>query len=72
MAKVTKEARILSVLRQRSLNRMEATDYGDWVLPATVAALRAKGWAILGTPERIPTRFGCAVRVMRYDLIAQL
>ena len=72
MARVTKQDRILALLRQRSLNRFQAQDYGDSVLPCTIAALRRKGYIFLGTWEEVPTRFGTTVRVKRYDFIGHV
>jgi hypothetical protein len=72
MAKMTKEQRILALLRERSLNRFQAQEHGDWVLPSTVAALRRKGYIFLAQWEEVPTRYGTTARVKRYDLIGHL
>jgi hypothetical protein len=66
-AKHNKETTILTTLRSgQSLNRFSAEVLGDHVLPSTIAVLRAKGHLILATWEKVPTRFGKAVRVKRY------
>lgn len=72
MATLTKEARMLALLRNQGMNRFEAEAQGDHVLPSTVCALRRKGHIFLGTWETVPTRFGGTVRVMRYQYIGQL
>ena len=73
MAKVTKQDRILALLRAgQSLNRFEAEQIGDHTINSTVAALRRKGHLLLATPEQVPTRFGNLVRVVRYAYIGQL
>ena len=59
---------LLALAHPQGLNRFEAERLGDHVLPSTIASLRAKGYAITAKPERVPTRFGGTVRVMRYWL----
>jgi hypothetical protein len=69
----TKESMILSAMRAgQSLNRFDAERLGDHVLPSTVAILRAKGHLILGSWEKVPTRFGRTVRVRRYSYVGRI
>jgi hypothetical protein len=71
--KGNKELTILSAMRAgQTLNRFDAEQLGDHVLPSTIACLRAKGHLILATWEKVPTRFGRLVRVMRYAYIGQV
>ena len=67
--KYTKEARILALLSERSLNRFEAELYGDHCLNSTISKLRAKGHIISSEWEEVPNRFGGLTRVKRYHLI---
>lgn len=66
---ITKKASILSVLRQRSLNRFEAQRYGDHCLHSTVSDLASDGHVFHSEWEQVPTRFGRDARVKRYFLI---
>jgi hypothetical protein len=69
----TKELTILSAMRSgQSLNRFDAERLGDHVLPSTIAILRAKGHLILGSWEKVPTRFGRMVRVRRYAYVGMI
>jgi hypothetical protein len=64
----SKEAKILAVLRNnpRGLNRFEAEQLGDHVLPSTIATLRKKRNLFSDYWETVPTRFDLEVRAKRY------
>ena len=62
----TKEFRILTVLKTRSLNTFEARHFGDSCLHTTIATLRSKGYEVVSQWEKVPTRFGKPARVKRY------
>ena len=71
--KDTKESIVLAILRSGvTLNRFDAEELGDHVLPTTIAVLRAKGFLISDEWESVPTRFGREVRVKRYSYIDTL
>ena len=67
----TKRAKIEALLRAGiTLNRFEAEQYGDHTLNSTVAVLRAKGMMLVGSWEKVPSRFSVKkVRVLRYRYI---
>ncbi|MEI7294032.1 hypothetical protein WCQ02_17970 [Paraburkholderia tropica] len=63
--------RVLLHLRQnaRGLNVVEAVTLGEHALRSTIAVLRAEGWQIEGTWERIAHRGASASRMIRYRLV---
>ena len=68
--KDTKIGRVWKVLHAGgSLNRFQAEQIGDHCLNSTIAVLRSDGHNITGQWERVPTRFGSFVRVMRYRAV---
>lgn len=66
---ITKEAAILKILHERSLNTFEAITFGDSCLHSTVSTLRAKGHVIHDHWEWVRNRFGSETHVKRYLLI---
>lgn len=65
----TKKARILAILRTRSLNRFEAERHGDHCLHSTIAALRQDGFEFYDEYETVPTNWGADARVKRYHFL---
>ncbi|MEQ9002332.1 MAG: hypothetical protein RIE74_02085, partial [Pseudomonadales bacterium] len=64
----TKEHLIHNALLHGSLNRFEAERIGDHALNSTISILRAKGYPIVSQAEKVATRFGRKVRVLRYSI----
>ena len=60
--------RVEALLRQRSLNLFEASTLGEYTLAETVYKLRAKGIAVVGTPESVANRYGGFTHVVRYRI----
>lgn len=67
-AKPSKASVIAEALLAGSLNRFEAEDLGDHVLPSTVSELRKSGITVHGAWEKVGTRFGVEAKVMRYSI----